>query len=225
MGNAGNAADTTGYGAVDHVYAIGKYEVTAGQYTAFLNAVAATDDPYGLYNTSMCVGTTYGSQRSSERVRRAATRYSVATRTGRNRPVNYVSFWDAARFVQLAAQRSGHRRHRERRVLSTSATRARSRAQADAKYLIPTENEWYKAAYHKNDGVTGNYFDYPTGSDSRAEQRSDQPGPGQQRELLRRAATRSAVRTTRPRWASSRTRTAPTARSIRAAISGNGTRR
>ncbi|MBN2475426.1 MAG: hypothetical protein JXB62_12515, partial [Pirellulales bacterium] len=26
-----------------------------------------------------------------------------------------------------------------------------------AKYFIPTENEWYKAAYHKNDGVTGNY--------------------------------------------------------------------
>ena len=25
-------------------------------------------------------------------------------------------------------------------------------------YVIPTENEWYKAAYHKNDGVTGNYW-------------------------------------------------------------------
>ena len=22
--------------------------------------------------------------------------------------------------------------------------------------VIPTEDEWYKAAYHKNDGVTGN---------------------------------------------------------------------
>jgi formylglycine-generating enzyme len=37
---------------------------------------------------------------------------------------------------------------------------------ADAKFWIPTENEWYKAAYHKNDGVTGNYWDYPTRSDS-----------------------------------------------------------
>ena len=36
-------------------------------------------------------------------------------------------------------------------------------------YFIPTEDEWYKAAYHKNNGVTGgaaNYWDYPTGSDS-----------------------------------------------------------
>ena len=32
--------------------AIGKYDVTVGQYTAFLNAVAATDT-YGLYNPSM----------------------------------------------------------------------------------------------------------------------------------------------------------------------------
>ena len=27
-------------------------------------------------------------------------------------------------------------------------------------WVLPTENEWYKAAYHKNDGVTGNYWDY-----------------------------------------------------------------
>ena len=29
-------------------------------------------------------------------------------------------------------------------------------------WAIPTEDEWYKAAYHKNDGATGNYFKYPT---------------------------------------------------------------
>ena len=52
VGNPGNAADTTGYGSVAYTYNIGKYDVTAGQYTAFLNAVAATDT-YGLYNTSM----------------------------------------------------------------------------------------------------------------------------------------------------------------------------
>lgn len=31
IGGAGNAADTTGYGAVGYNYSIGKYEVTAGQ--------------------------------------------------------------------------------------------------------------------------------------------------------------------------------------------------
>src|SRR5262249_45501879 len=37
-----------------------------------------------------------------------------------------------------------------------------------ARFFIPTENEWYKAAYHKNDGVTGNYWNYPTASDGLA---------------------------------------------------------
>ncbi len=32
--------------------------------------------------------------------------------------------------------------------------------------MLPSEDEWYKAAYHYNDGVTGNYYDYPTSSDS-----------------------------------------------------------
>jgi formylglycine-generating enzyme required for sulfatase activity len=36
----------------------------------------------------------------------------------------------------------------------------------DAFYFLPSEDEWYKAAYHKNDGVTANYWDYAMGSNS-----------------------------------------------------------
>ena len=36
----------------------------------------------------------------------------------------------------------------------------------DAYYFLPSEDEWYKAAYHQNDGVTANYWDYPTGSNT-----------------------------------------------------------
>ena len=54
VGDAGNAADTTGYGAVADAYRIGKYEVTIQHYTDFLNAVATTD-PYSLYNTRMAL--------------------------------------------------------------------------------------------------------------------------------------------------------------------------
>src|SRR5262245_40161406 len=52
IGDPGNAADATGFGAVGYVYAIGTYEVTNAQYAAFLNAKAAAD-PLGLYNPSM----------------------------------------------------------------------------------------------------------------------------------------------------------------------------
>ncbi len=37
---------------------------------------------------------------------------------------------------------------------------------SNAFYFLPSEGEWYKAACHKNDGVTANYFDYATGSDT-----------------------------------------------------------
>ena len=37
VGNPGNTADSTGYGAVAYAYKIGKYEVTNAQYGEFLN--------------------------------------------------------------------------------------------------------------------------------------------------------------------------------------------
>ncbi len=63
VGNPGNAGELSGSGAggfgpdricgsVGYTYNVGKYEVTAGQYTEFLNAVARTDT-YGLYNANM----------------------------------------------------------------------------------------------------------------------------------------------------------------------------
>ena len=53
VGNPSSTNDDTGYGIVSEIYRTSKYEITAGQYTEFLNAVAATDT-YSLYNTSMC---------------------------------------------------------------------------------------------------------------------------------------------------------------------------
>ena len=41
------------YGAVGYTYDIGKYEVTAAQYTDFLNHNASLSDPYGLYKIEM----------------------------------------------------------------------------------------------------------------------------------------------------------------------------
>ena len=52
VGDPGNAPNAEGFGAVPYTYRIGVVEVTIGQYTEFLNAVAAKDS-YGLYNTMM----------------------------------------------------------------------------------------------------------------------------------------------------------------------------
>ncbi|NLX13725.1 MAG: SUMF1/EgtB/PvdO family nonheme iron enzyme, partial [Phycisphaerales bacterium] len=50
--------------------------------------------------------------------------------------------------------------------------------QPDAKWWVPSEDEWYKAAYHKNDGATGNYWDYPTGTNAVPSNQLLAPDPG-----------------------------------------------
>jgi len=96
VGNPGNTDDThgDGYGGVDYEYNIGKYEVTAGQYTEFLNAVAATDT-YGLYTSSMW-SSTEGCKIWRTGLAGSYT-YGVADNRA-DRPVNYISWGDAARF-------------------------------------------------------------------------------------------------------------------------------
>ncbi len=184
VGNPGNAGELCGQGpggvdlicgAVDYVYRIGRFEVTAGQYTEFLNAVAATDT-YDLYTTEMWTGDYWGNygckiQRSGAE---GSYSYSVAADWA-NRPVTYVSWGNAARFCNWL--HNGQPRGSQDLSTTEDGSYYLNGAtsdeelmavvrQWDATWVIPSEDEWYKAAYHKNDGVTGNYFLYPTGSDS-----------------------------------------------------------
>ena len=162
VGNAGNLDDTTGYGSVAYSYEIGKYEVTNAQWREFLNAKASVDDPYGLYNASMS-GDYGGIDRNWLDDHYVYTAKGGDTNWD-NRPVNWVSFWDAARFCNWLhnGQGDGDTETGAYINIGDPSTFAR---QSDATWCIPTENEWYKAAYHKNDGVTENYFIFPTGTD------------------------------------------------------------
>ncbi|MDZ7620622.1 MAG: SUMF1/EgtB/PvdO family nonheme iron enzyme, partial [Patescibacteria group bacterium] len=171
--NGGNAADTTGFGGVPYDYQMGTYSVTAAQYTAFLNAVAATDT-YGLYHANMW------SQAQGCKIQRAgasdAYTYSVAADYA-NRPVNFVSWGSAARFMNWlhneqavgsgvdAAWITETGAYNLNGATSFAALMGVTR-NADATYWIPSENEWYKAAYHKNNGLTADYWIYPTGSNT-----------------------------------------------------------
>jgi formylglycine-generating enzyme len=172
VGNPGNAADLLfgGCGSVGYTYNIGKYEVTTGQYCEFLNSVARGTDTYGLYNMSMWSDSTGCKiQRSGSPGRYT---YSVPSDWA-NRPVNWVSWGDAARFANWMhnGQRGGDQNVNTTEdgsyflngATSNTALMAVTR-KATATWVIPSEDEWHKAAYHKNDGVTGNYFSYPTSS-------------------------------------------------------------
>ncbi len=189
VGDPCNPDDThgEGYGGVDYEFNIGKYEVTAGQYTEFLNKVAGVDT-YGLYNTLMW-SVTYGCK--IERYAGSGTSgdpylYRVACDYA-NRPVNYVSWGDAARFANWLTngQPTGAQdlsSTEDGAYLLNGATSngdllAVAR-EADWKWAIPSEDGWYKAAYHKNDGVTGNYWDYPTSTNSLPSNDLIDPDPG-----------------------------------------------
>ncbi len=176
VGNPGNAPDTrystTGYGAVGYDYRIGKYEVTAGQYTEFLNAVAKTDT-YGLYSPHM----DYDAHPSDLgcNIKRSDSpggyMYTVALDWA-NRPVNYVSFWDACRFTNWLhnGQPTGAQdaSTTERGTYTLDGYNGYDgqtiQRNAGATWAVTSEDEWYKAAYY--DPASSSYYDYPTSSNT-----------------------------------------------------------
>ena len=156
VGNPGNAADTTYFGAVSYAYQIGKYEVTNAQYGAFLNAAAKTDS-YGLYNSSM---SSYGITRSGSS---GSYTYSVTTALA-NRPVVYVSWFDAARMANWMMNGQGSGSTETGAYTLNGAISGIVLANAGAQVYIPTEDEWYKAAYYNAANQT--YSLYPNGQNS-----------------------------------------------------------
>ena len=185
VGNPGNANDTinTGtnpnYGAVADSYQIGKYDVTIGQYAVFLNAADPNGtNPNGIYNAFMetdlnVAGISYTSGASS------GSKYSVMAASGvapfggvtaANRPITYVSWFDAARFANWMTNGQGAGSTETGAYTLNNATSGNAVAvNAGAAFYIPTENEWYKAAYFSPNyggvGVPG-YYAYATQSDS-----------------------------------------------------------
>ena len=170
VGGAGNACDVQSqgcFGAVAYTYQISKYEVTNAQYAEFLNAVAATDTN-ALYNTSMASDATFGGITRSG----VSGSYTYSVNSGfADKPVVYVSFWDALRFANWLhnGQPSGGQNSTTTEdgaytitaggIAANSITR-----NAGARIFLASEDEWYKAAYY--DAVSATYFDYPTGTDT-----------------------------------------------------------
>jgi len=177
VGDSGNAADTLvmsdgthGYGSVSYAYSIGQYDVTAGQYTAFLNAVAKTDT-YVLYDPLLANSfASCGISRSG-----SAGNYSYLATKNANFPVNWVSWASAARFCNWLqnGQPTGPEGNGTTETGSYNLNGATTDSvlmsvtrNAGAKWFIPSENEWYKAAYYKGGAANAGYWLYPTQSNS-----------------------------------------------------------
>ena len=146
IGNPINPGDTRipeaapyGCGTVGYDYSIGKYEVTNAQWNAFVSAAGApTGNPISAYNQS-------------------------ASYTSAQQPTNYVSWYEAAQFCNYLT--SGDKSLGAYQLgTDESIVIDREAAISDYGiiYVLPTEDEWYKAAYYTGSG----YSLYANGTDS-----------------------------------------------------------
>jgi len=172
VGNPGNVADSTSFGAVADSFLVGATEVTNDQYAEFLNAVAGTDS-HSLYNSKMGSDARGGIFQSGSI---GSFTYGVKTNMG-NKPINFVSFWDATRFTNWLhnGQTSGAQDNtttEDGAYFLNGATNPNNvliLREPHATWFLPTEDQWYKAAFHQPAGEGGDsddYWLYPTASNS-----------------------------------------------------------
>jgi len=149
VGNAGNSGDTreaaspTGAGAVGYEYRIGKYEVTNGQWNQFVSqAGTPTGNETSAYDTN-------------------------SFWSGDNVPTNRISWYEAAQFCNYLT--TGDKSQGAYLFNGNNSNpgdflgidRAASLYTYGITYVIPTEDEWYKAAYYTGTG----YTTYANGTD------------------------------------------------------------
>jgi formylglycine-generating enzyme required for sulfatase activity len=143
IGNPGNAADTTGYGSVGYTFRIGTYAISQNQID---NATAS-----GLANVT--AGAWSGDQPAANMnwYESAAFVNWLNTSKGFQPAYNLTwsgSTWSMALWTVTDAGYDANNLYRN----------------SLAKYFLPSENEFYKAAWGKSDG--SGYYLYPTASDS-----------------------------------------------------------
>jgi formylglycine-generating enzyme required for sulfatase activity len=145
ISNPNNAPDVTGFGSVPYDYKISIYEISSsmvyGAIAAGLSDVTTGpwSDNQPAANMSWHEAAAFVNWLNASKGYQTA--YNLSYDNGWT-----MQLWDTEQAWQLGGENLF--RHK------------------DAFYFLPSENEWYKAAYHKNDGVTGNYWLYPTASDN-----------------------------------------------------------
>ena len=168
-------------GAVNYGYRISKHEVTNAQYAEFLNSVDPEGaNSLGLYNTGLteqdaAVGLTdrFGGMAGpfggihQDLSAEEGSRYVL--RAGQElKPVNYVSWFDAARFTNWLenGQGSGLTETGVYDIAEISVNGlSGSERTATSDFFLPNRDEWRKSAYHDaTAGTEGVYFHYANGS-------------------------------------------------------------
>ncbi len=166
----GNAPDGNGRGAVSYLYRISEKEVTNAEYVVFLNAVAR-DDANSLYDLVMTTSLRGGIIRTGS----PGNFVYAAKPNFDNKPANGMNWLAMARYCNWLQ----NGRPTGAQDLMTTESGAYDMSQpideisrsSDARWFLPTEDEWYKAAYYDpfdpgaDESGTIDYWRYPTRSD------------------------------------------------------------
>ncbi len=166
-GNPSDAANCTSSpcGSVSYGFFISKYEITNTQYAEFLNAKASSD-PLALYSANMSSDVNNGGVTRSG----APGAFTYAVKAGfENKPVTYVSFFDALRFSNWMnnGYGSGDTESGAYTLLGGTAFPTNGTfvgRNTGATTFLTSENEWYKAAYFIDSDFWGPYAPYATQS-------------------------------------------------------------
>ncbi|MCF7731122.1 MAG: cadherin-like beta sandwich domain-containing protein [Akkermansiaceae bacterium] len=171
VGDLNNPADTvvmgdgtSGYGSVNYAYQIAQNDTTISQYCEFLNAVAKSD-PYKLYNWQMAIQATIAGILKSGSSGNFS--YSVMGTSG-NKPITFVGWFDAARFCNWMHNGQGGGSTETGAYTLNGAMDGIILKNSNATVWIPTENEWYKAAYYDPTKRGSHYWAYPMQCDTPA---------------------------------------------------------
>ncbi len=172
VGNPGNAGDTavmddgtTGYGSVAYNYNIGTYDVTNSQYVEFLNTKDPTGaNTLGLWNGNMANAPIGGINFNAGNAN--GNKYTLIS-GAQNHPVNFETWYDTVRFANWLnnGQGNGDTESGAYTLLGGTPTPSNGLSitrNAGATIFLPSESEWYKAAYNIPGGSMYNL--YPTSS-------------------------------------------------------------
>jgi len=149
VGDIGNAADSTGYGAVGNPYNIGKYKVTVSQYAEFLNVIRKRPgrSRYGNLMAPQIAQVDTGD---------AADPYSYNVVSGcENQAIVGVSFWNACAFANWLTNGQGDG-DTETGAYTLNGYDGSGGGEisrnSGAGWFIPTVDEYYKAAFYNGSG-------------------------------------------------------------------------
>lgn len=163
----GNHEDPeTGLGAVQETFAMGKYEVTAKEYAVFLNSVAQKSDPYHLFDDRMekdpavaCITKSLDSNGC----------FHYQAMAGREKfPITYVDLLCCLRFCNwlshggtrgLGGEEGSYITENGAYMIHHDSNTEWIEAILEAPFFLPTEDQWYKAAFYHHVTVKCITFD------------------------------------------------------------------